>query len=200
MPTPRGTPPTTAPPGPPAGPFNAANIGTASDALVGILSAGQHPATRPVPPAPGLGNGGRNENGGAATDAGMRAWWAAERAAGRTPSGAELDRVCGRDPNNGTGRKARARFLREEAAGRFHAPTTPPPGLPQAPRDPVPVPTIAAAPAADAPAPDPHPGPAPAAPAAPDRRGPAPAPAGTTRPPRAAGPPPAPDPAGSPRR
>jgi hypothetical protein len=51
---------------------------------------------------------------------------AAERAAGRTPSGAELDRVCGRDPRNGAGRKARARYLREEAAGRFH---TPGPGL-----------------------------------------------------------------------
>jgi hypothetical protein len=52
----------------------------------------------------------------------MRAWWAAQRAAGRTPSGAELDRVCGRDPRNGSGRKARARYLREEAAGRFWAP------------------------------------------------------------------------------
>jgi hypothetical protein len=166
------------------------------------LPRGTDPAARPVPPAPGLGNGGRNDNGPAATDAGMRAWWAAERAAGRTPTGAELDRVCGRDPNNGTGRKARARFLREEAAGRFHAPTTPPPGLPQAPQapqDPVPVPTVAAAPAADAPAPDPHPGPDPAAPAAPGRRGPAPAPAGTGNPPRAAGPASAPDPVGSPR-
>jgi hypothetical protein len=52
----------------------------------------------------------------------MRAWWAAERAAGRTPSGAELDRICGRDPRNGSGRKARARYLREEAAGRFWTP------------------------------------------------------------------------------
>jgi hypothetical protein len=164
------------------------------------LPRGTDPAAGPVPPAPGLGNGGRNDNGGAAMDAGMRAWWAAERAAGRTPSGAELDRVCGRDPNNGTGRKARARFLREEAAGRFHAPATPPPGLPQAPQGPVPVPTVAAAPAADAPAPDPYPGPAPAAPAEPERRGPDPAPAGTGNPPRAAGPPTAPDPAGPPRR
>jgi hypothetical protein len=55
-------------------------------------------------------------------DTSMRAHWAAARAAGRTPSGAELDRVCGRDPRNGAGRKARARYLREETAGRFHAP------------------------------------------------------------------------------
>jgi hypothetical protein len=62
----------------------------------------------------------------------MRAWWAAQRAAGRTPSGAELDRVCGRDPRNGSGRKARARYRREEAAGRFWAPQ-PDPGLTAAP-------------------------------------------------------------------
>jgi hypothetical protein len=74
--------------------------------------------SRPVPAATrgGTGTGERD------ADADMRAWWAAERAAGRTPSGAELDRVCGRDPKNGTGRKARARYLREEAAGRFRAP------------------------------------------------------------------------------
>jgi hypothetical protein len=70
----------------------------------------------------------------------MRVWWAAQRAAGRTPSGAELDRVCGRDPRNGSGRKARARYLREEVAGRFWAP------------QPDPGPT--AAPGASAPAPD----------------------------------------------
>jgi hypothetical protein len=87
----------------------------------------------PVPPdpvavPPGSGNGHRprpaSTSGGEerAADARMRAHWAAERAAGRTPSGAELDRVCGRDPRNGAGRKARARYLREEAAGRFHTP------------------------------------------------------------------------------
>jgi hypothetical protein len=81
-------------------------------------------------PAPAAGGDER------AADTTMRAWWAAERAAGRTPSGAELDRVCGRDPRNGAGRKARARYLREEAAGRFHAP------------EPVPVPVPAGDPAA----------------------------------------------------
>jgi hypothetical protein len=87
-------------------------------------------------------------------DARMRAHWAAARAAGRTPSGAELDRVCGRDPHNGAGRKARARYLREEAAGRFHAP------------QPVPVPAREPA-TAD---PDRGAGPVPA-PARPERRG-----------------------------
>ena len=50
-----------------------------------------------TPPA-GSGSGERD------ADAVMRAWWAAQRAAGRTPSGAELDRACGRDPRNGSGR------------------------------------------------------------------------------------------------
>jgi hypothetical protein len=84
------------------------------------------PAVAGATPAGGNGHrpraastGGREERD---ADASMRAHWAAERAAGRTPSGAELDRVCGRDPRNGAGRKARARYLREEAAGRFHAP------------------------------------------------------------------------------
>jgi hypothetical protein len=43
----------------------------------------------------------------------MRRYFAAERAKGRTPSGAELDRLVGRDPRNGAGRKARARYLAE---------------------------------------------------------------------------------------
>jgi hypothetical protein len=92
---------------------------------------------------PGSGNGHRHRHRPASTAGGderaadttMRAHWAAERAAGRTPSGAELDRVCGRDPRNGAGRKARARYLREEDAGQFHAP------------QPVPVPDRAAEPA-----------------------------------------------------
>ena len=58
----------------------------------------------------------------------MRAHWAAERSRGRTPSGAELDRVVGRNPDNGTGRKARSRYLREEAEGRFAVPTSSVPG------------------------------------------------------------------------
>jgi hypothetical protein len=57
----------------------------------------------------------------------MRAYWSAERAKGRMPSGAELDRHVGRDPSNGAGRKARARYLREEAQGRFTAPAVPAP-------------------------------------------------------------------------
>jgi Protein of unknown function (DUF2637) len=70
-------------------------------------------------PGPAPGGNGRGERD---ADTHMRTHWAAERTAGRTPSGAELDRVCGRNPRNGAGRKARARYLREEAAGRFHAP------------------------------------------------------------------------------
>jgi hypothetical protein len=58
----------------------------------------------------------------------MRAYWAAERSRGRTPSGADLDRVVGRNPDNGTGRKARSRYLREEADGRFTASTSSVPG------------------------------------------------------------------------
>jgi hypothetical protein len=87
-------------------------------------------------------------------DASMRAYWAAARTAGRTPTGAELDRVCGRDPRNGAGRKARARYLREEAAGRFHAPQpVPEPGA----AVPVPVPDRAADPAGAGPVPAPVP-------------------------------------------
>jgi hypothetical protein len=84
------------------------------------------PAVATAPPASGNGHrtpaastaGGDERD----ADARMRAHWGAARVAGRTPSGAELDRVCGRDPRNGAGRKARARYLREEAAGRFRAP------------------------------------------------------------------------------
>jgi hypothetical protein len=74
-------------------------------------------AAHPLPATRGATGTGERD-----ADAAMRACWAAERAAGRTPSGAALDRVCGRDPKNGSGRKARARYLREEAAGRFWAP------------------------------------------------------------------------------
>ena len=113
------------------------------------------PVAVPAVAAPAGGNGHRPRRpptaGGEerAADARMRAHWAAERAAGRTPSGAELDRVCGRDPRNGAGRKAPARYLREEAAGRFHAP------------QPVPVPARGSAAAVPGPVPPPHrPGPA----------------------------------------
>ncbi len=92
---------------PPAGSGNGSRV-----ARAGGKQPGPALATAPG----GSGTGERD------ADAAMRAWWAAERAAGRTPSGAELDRVCGRDPKNGTGRKARARYLREEAAGRSWAP------------------------------------------------------------------------------
>jgi hypothetical protein len=108
---------------PPAG--NHGTILAAASALAGPAAA-VPPAPVAVPP--GSGNGHRPRPASAAggderaADARMRAHWAAERAAGRTPSGAELDRICGRDPRNGAGRKARARYLREEAVGRFHAP------------------------------------------------------------------------------
>ena len=114
-------------------------------------SAAAGPAA-PVPSAPvavpsGRGNGHRPRPASApggderAADARMRAHWAAERAAGRTPSGAELDRVCGRDPRNGAGRKARARYLREEAAGHFHTPGPGPvPASEPSPAVPAPVP------------------------------------------------------------
>jgi hypothetical protein len=89
--------------------------------------AGTSGTARPVPATTPGGSGERD------ADAVMRAWWAAQRAAGRTPSGAELDRACGRDPRNGSGRKARARYLREEAAGRFRAPQpVPAPAAPAA--------------------------------------------------------------------
>jgi hypothetical protein len=61
-------------------------------------------------------------------DQAMRAYWAGERAKGCTPGGAELDRVVGRNPDNGAGRKARARYLREEAEGRFTVPAGAVPG------------------------------------------------------------------------
>ena len=128
---------------------------------------GAAPVAVAVPPGSGNGHRPRAVSASAgeepAADVSMRAHWAAERAAERTPSGAELDRVCGRDPRNGAGRKARARYLREEADGRFHAP------------QPVPVPADPAAagsgpiPAADPVRPGPgpadsgHPGPASAA-------------------------------------
>jgi hypothetical protein len=83
-----------------------------------VIAAGTIGTARPAPATTPGGTGTSQRD----ADADMRAWWAAERAAGRTPSGAELDRVCARDPKNGTGRKARARYLREEAAGRFRAP------------------------------------------------------------------------------
>jgi len=82
-----------------------------------VVAAGTIGTARPAPATTPGGTGTSERD----ADADMRAWWAAERAAGRTPSGAELDRVCGRDPKNGIGRKARARYLREEAAGRFRA-------------------------------------------------------------------------------
>ena len=88
--------------------------------------AGTSGTARPVPAAAPGGSGTAAPD----ADAAMRAWWAAERAAGRTPSGAELDRVCGRDPRNGSGRKARARYLREEAAGRFRTPQPAPTAAP----------------------------------------------------------------------
>jgi len=77
----------------------------------------------------------------------MRAHWLRERANGRTPSGAELDRHVGRDPANGAGRKARARYLREEAEGRLIAPAPEPPSSapvpgPAGPTPAVPVPGV----------------------------------------------------------
>jgi hypothetical protein len=83
------------------------------------IVAGEAGATGTARSVPATAPGGSGERD---ADGVMRACWAAQRAAGRTPSGAELDRVCGRDPRNGSGRKARARYLREEAAGRFWAP------------------------------------------------------------------------------
>jgi hypothetical protein len=92
----------------------------AASAVVAVpVVAGAQPASRNGHRARAASTTGGEERD---ADARMRAHWAAERAAGRAPSGAELDRVCGRDPRNGAGRKARARYLREEAAGRFHAP------------------------------------------------------------------------------
>ena len=113
---------------------------------VGVIGTADPPSTTTPPagrngrrPRPASTAGGDER----AADASMRAHWAAERISGRTPSGAELDRVCGRDPRNGAGRKARARYLREEAAGRFHAP------------QPVPVPARGSAAAVPAPVPVP---------------------------------------------
>ena len=114
-----------------------------------------------VPPASGNGHRPRPTSPAAGderdTDASMRAHWAAARATGRTPSGAELDRVCGRDPRNGAGRKARARYLREEAAGRFHAPVPVPASRP-ATADPIPADGPAGAGPVPAPVPAGRPG------------------------------------------
>jgi Protein of unknown function (DUF2637) len=115
---------------------------------------------------PGSGNANANAagNGNGAeldADAQMRAHWLGERANGRTPSGAELDRHVGRDPANGAGRKARARYLREEAEGRLIVPAPapePPPSTAPVPAGPtsavsvpgVPDPAVPAASAAPA--------------------------------------------------
>jgi hypothetical protein len=116
----------------------------ASDRTVSAVPLPAAPVAVAVPPGSGNGHRPRSASTGGGEDRGadvsMRAHWAAERAAGRTPSGAELDRVCGRNPRNGAGRKARARYLREEAAGRFHHP------------EPVPVPADAPAAAGPVPA------------------------------------------------
>jgi hypothetical protein len=109
----------------PASPSEPGTTGSAPAASAGTSTAG--------------GTGGERD-----TDVTMRAFWAAERAAERTPSGAELDRVCGRDPRNGTGRKARSRYLREEAAGRFWAPE-PTPATGWSTTAPAPVPAADAA-------------------------------------------------------
>ncbi len=106
---------------PSAGSGNGAHLAGAGGNQARQASTSGAGTTSRARPAPAITPGGSG-NGERDADAAMRAWWAAERAAGRTPSGAELDRVCGRDPRNGTGRKARARYLREEAAGRFWAP------------------------------------------------------------------------------
>jgi hypothetical protein len=94
----------------------------------------RHPTRRERPPPAGTGNAAvpAARSGGSAVpadpDGAMRAYWAGERAKGRTPGGAELDRVVGRNPDNGAGRKARARYLREEAEGRLAAPAGAVPG------------------------------------------------------------------------
>ncbi len=135
--------------------------GGASDATAAI----DHQALPARPAVPGEARPGRREQPGGAgrqtvpavpaheTRAGtahdpdqmMRAHWAVERSRGRTPSGAELDRVVGRNPDNGAGRKARSRYLREEADGRFTAPTSGVPGPAPAsiPAGPVPAGTTA---------------------------------------------------------
>jgi hypothetical protein len=78
------------------------------------------------PPQPGTvvaaGRGGEDPDGV------MRRYFAAERAKGRTPSGAELDRLVGRDPRNGAGRKARARYLAEAQQASADAPASTAPG------------------------------------------------------------------------
>jgi Protein of unknown function (DUF2637) len=58
----------------------------------------------------------------------MRRYFVAERTKGRTPSGAELDRLVGRDPRNGAGRKARARYLAEAQQASADAPASTAPG------------------------------------------------------------------------
>jgi hypothetical protein len=110
----------TVPAGPPsAGSGNGGRLARGKQTRPASTSAaGTTGTARPAPATTPGGSGNRERD----ADTAMRAWWAAERAAGRTPSGAALDRVCGRDPRNGTGRRARARYLREEAAGRFWAP------------------------------------------------------------------------------
>ncbi|GAA4978145.1 hypothetical protein GCM10023205_52600 [Yinghuangia aomiensis] len=64
----------------------------------------------------------------------MRALWDRERAVGRTPTGADLNRAAGLDPDASTGRKARRRWLAEN-------PVVAVPALPPVPADPAPVPT-----------------------------------------------------------
>jgi hypothetical protein len=112
---------------------NGSRVGRAGGNQPRSASAGGADTIGTTHPAPGGSGTGERD-----ADAAMRAWWAAQRAIGRIPSGAELDRVCGRDPRNGTGRKARARYLREEAAGRFWAPEPGPAAEPGA-GGPVPV-------------------------------------------------------------
>jgi Protein of unknown function (DUF2637) len=88
-------------------------------------TAGTEPATAPPLRAGTVVAAGRD---GEDPDGVMRRYFAAERAKGRTPSGAELDRLVSRDPRNGAGRKARARYLTEAQQASADAPASTVPG------------------------------------------------------------------------
>jgi hypothetical protein len=90
--------------------------GTVADAPSSPVTVPE-PTTLPAVPANGRSAGGTG-TGGTAAVARMRAHWAARRAAGQTPTGAELARVTGTDPS--LGRRVRRQLLKDDARAARH--------------------------------------------------------------------------------
>jgi hypothetical protein len=102
------------------GPAQAGHLdsGTAADAPSSPATAPE-PTTVPSVAANGRPAGGAGKGrGGTAAVARMRAHWAASRAAGQMPTGAELARVTGTDPS--LGRRVRRQLLEDDARAARH--------------------------------------------------------------------------------